>query len=113
VAALAQRLRQLVADAVRRRLAREGAAPAPGFSAPSTDLRALELAGAAAWANCRKAFRAEAPSLWTLVMASAPMVDTTAMRWRARLKITFRRFSPPRWLIGPKFISMRPSGPGA
>jgi hypothetical protein len=29
-----------------------------------------------------------------------------------REKATFSRFSPPLWLIGPKFISIRPSGPG-
>jgi len=28
----------------------------------------------------------------------------------AREKMTLRRFSPPRWLMGPKFMSMRSAG---
>ena len=45
-------------------------------------------------------------------MASGAMVETIAMCRRARLKMTLSRFSPPRWLIGPKFITIRPSAPG-
>ncbi len=45
-------------------------------------------------------------------MASASMDDTIAMWTRARLKMTLSRFSPPSWLIGPKFITIRPSGSG-
>ncbi|MNT59672.1 hypothetical protein D3C72_1972040 [compost metagenome] len=89
------------------------ASRAPGFSAPSTDWARSNWPRALACANCRNARSAAAPSLCTLVIASAWIVDTTAIRWRARLKITFSRFSPPRWLIGPKFISILPSGPGA
>ena len=44
-------------------------------------------------------------------MSPARMDETTAMCCFAREKATFRRFSPPLWLIGPKFIRILPVGP--
>jgi hypothetical protein len=49
-----------------------------------------------------------------VLVICAPSIDDTIIMWRlAREKITFSRFSPPFWLIGPKFMIMRPlaSGP--
>ena len=43
-----------------------------------------------------------------LQAVTVAMLLTTAMWCLARLKMTFRRFSPPRWLMGPKFMSIRP-----